>query len=60
MPVKQVIQRKGGVPVKVFTDDVDRKAVEQLAGHGAAADRAGATSRRCRTCTSGSGPRSGR
>ena len=30
MPVRQVIER-GGVPVRVFTDDVDRGSIEQLA-----------------------------
>ena len=30
MPVRQVIER-GGVPVRVFTDDVDRQSIEQLA-----------------------------
>lgn len=30
MPVRQVIDR-GGVPVRIFTDDVDRQSIEQLA-----------------------------
>ncbi len=30
MPVRQVIDR-GGVPVRIFTDDVDPKSIEQLA-----------------------------
>ena len=30
MPVRQVIDR-GGVPVRIFTDDVDRGSIEQLA-----------------------------
>jgi tRNA-splicing ligase RtcB len=29
MPVRQVIDR-GGVPVRIFTDDVDRQSIEQL------------------------------
>ena len=31
MPVKQEFVRKGGIPVKIFTDDVDHKSIEQLA-----------------------------
>lgn len=30
MPVRQVVDR-GGVPVRIFTDDVDRQSIEQLA-----------------------------
>ena len=30
MPVRQVLDR-GGVPVRIFTDDVDRQSIEQLA-----------------------------
>ncbi len=30
MPVRQVIER-GGAPVRIFTDDIDRGSIEQLA-----------------------------
>ena len=30
MPVRQVLER-GGVPVKIFTDDVDQASIQQLA-----------------------------